>query len=391
MPLYQYTALDRFGRTVTGSVEAADNAAVRRKLERGSYAPEAISPIHTAVVEADRVAMPFEAGPPAQASAPARLPVTVPSKDLVSFYRQMSGMVRSGLPVVQALVSVRNCTRNPTLRRALADMEAAASFGRPMSEAMDRHPRAFGRGHVGLVRMGEGTGRLQQSLESLADQMQADWSVEAATRYNPVLVCTRYFLAPFVLFFTFGANSGALFSLIGPFLLSLIGFVAYPFIRQSSRWTRFGRRLDEFLARVPGISARRRRADRVRTIGALAAALDAGLPTSLAWELASEAPDVDKSRNAMVAQQRRVVLGSPVSDALEATGIFDASYIRAARSGELSGRLPETLWRALQYDKKEAALIADLTPWLLGLAAYTLYLIVGSYAVVAAWARLASG
>lgn len=382
MPLYQYTAYDRRGRTITGSIEAVDNAAVRRKLSEGRYTAEAITRMQEAPAEAERAAMPFHAGPPATASAPARLPVTVPSRDLANFYRQMAAMVRSGVPIVQAVMSVRSTTKNRELRRALVNIEAAVSFGRPMSEAMDRHPRAFGRGHIGLIRMGEGTGRLQQSLESLADQMQADWSVEAATRYNPVLFGVRWFLAPVVVFAALGSNFAALFSVMGPFLLALMAATAYPALRKSSRWTRFGAYLDAVQARIAFVSARSRRVDRVRTIGALAAALDAGVPISLAWELASESPDEGRMRAALAAQQSCVIRGAPVSDALEAAGVFGSSYVEAARSGELSGRLPETLWRALQYDKTEAALIADLTPWILGVIAYTLYLIVGAYAVL---------
>jgi general secretion pathway protein F len=191
-----------------------------------------------------------------------------------------------------------------------------------------------------------------------------------------------------VVFFALGANPGALLSLIGPVILALIGFMVFPALRKTSRWTRLGTLLDDLLLRLPVVGARSERADRVRTIGALASALDAGVPLSLAWELAADAPDSDRRRNAMVAQQRRVTRGGLVSEALEATGIFDASYIESARSGELTGNLPETLWRAVEYDRKEAALIGELTPWVLGLIAYTLYLIVGAYAVIAGWGGL---
>ncbi|HEY3265463.1 MAG TPA: type II secretion system F family protein [Armatimonadota bacterium] len=378
MPTYLYTATDRAGRVVRGSMDADCEDAVRAKLAAASYQQTAVT------AERAPVAAPLP-GPPA--SRPA---VTVPTMALAQFHRKMAGMTRAGVPIIQALRTVRETSRHPELCRAIEEMEETAERGRPISQAMERRPAVFRRGHAGLIEYGEGTGRLADAFEGLATELDSDWLLERATRMNPALFCVRWFIGPAVAIPALMAlpmlwpalgQGGIGVGVAAVFVLSVFGllaFTAYPAIAAAARRMPSWPRIEDALNQIPGVGARRSRLDRVRIVNALAAGLDAGAPLSTVWTLAANSPDSDLCRRRMEAQTRRIMRGEPISNCLLATALFSETIVDAARIAEMAGNLPQALRHATRYDREEAALIGSLTPWVLGTIAYIMYLVVGS-------------
>ncbi|MEY4723148.1 MAG: hypothetical protein RLZZ324_661 [Candidatus Parcubacteria bacterium] len=126
----------------------------------------------------------------------------VPVKDLVIFSRQFSVLMGAKVPVVQALKTMVKQTRNPRFQKMIADVAAEVESGTALSMAMARHPKAFSDFFVNMIRSGETTGRLEDVMNYLADQMERDFDlmtkIKGAMIY-PIFVIIGLVIVGFVM------------------------------------------------------------------------------------------------------------------------------------------------------------------------------------------------
>lgn len=100
----------------------------------------------------------------------------------VLFARYFSLMLRAGLDVKQALVALTEQTRSKAMRAALQSVGQGVDRGSTLAEGMSNWPLAFPAIFVSFIRVGEVTGRLQESLTVLAEQLQKEYELRRAVR-----------------------------------------------------------------------------------------------------------------------------------------------------------------------------------------------------------------
>jgi general secretion pathway protein F len=155
MGAYRFEAVDAAGRARQGLVDAATPRQVREQLKGEGLFPTAI----------DAVA--FDARGDARASL--RLPAT--QRMLAT--RQLATLVRSGMPLDQALAAVAEQADDARTAKLFAALRAEVVAGEPLASALARRPRTFDDLYCGLTRVAEETGRLAEVLERLADYLEA--------------------------------------------------------------------------------------------------------------------------------------------------------------------------------------------------------------------------
>lgn len=417
MPMFHYEATNASGKTLVGSMNARDEGTVRARLAQNGLTPhliEAAAP-RKPPRAAQRAAAAAASPPPVAAAGQAgagggptsgqwrgrtghsepnvggadsggarlnllsgslsfgaksrRAPgVVVPPRALAQFYRQLAAMLKSGVPITQALPQLASGERNRILRAALKDMEANVAAGRPLSDAMARHPRAFSAGHVGLVRSGEAAGFLDRAMEELAVQVEANWGLQ--NQLNLSVLYGKLLLGPFFLGIVYiVVNAGSLANAGGDKVAAIIRLlgkgalvaVAAAFIINAAipllwRWVRgtsFGGLIDAMVARAPLIGATRRMNDRVRTLSSMGSSLTAGIPLFMAWTLAAEAAETAYTREHMGKVAHLLNQGQPLPDVMALTGLYDGNTMQMVRSGDLAGNLPEMLTQAAGYQREQ--------------------------------------
>jgi type IV pilus assembly protein PilC len=166
MARYDYEARDQGGKPVKGVVEAPTEDIARETLQEKGLLVVSM----TAAQKAGLLA--FE------------LPFfnKIPVKDLVVFSRQFAVLMGSKVPVVRALKTVAAQTKNPRLQVILTDMSADVESGTALSVSMAEHPTAFSSFFVNMIRAGETTGKLEETMNYLADQMERDYDLESKIR-----------------------------------------------------------------------------------------------------------------------------------------------------------------------------------------------------------------
>lgn len=157
MSVFEYQALDKRGKTIKGIIDADNNAQARIKLRaQGKYPVFIIESRNKVGREKSlRVALGFFD--------------RVKSEEVSSMTRQLATLMGAGIPLVQALGSIVEQTRNSTLKKIIAEIKGSVNEGNTLTTALAGHPRLFSSIFVNMVRAGEASGSLDIVLERLAD------------------------------------------------------------------------------------------------------------------------------------------------------------------------------------------------------------------------------
>ncbi len=115
----------------------------------------------------------------------------IKARDKAVFARQFATMINAGLAVLRALSVLEEQTQNPRLRKIISAVRSDVEAGMSLSDAMAKHPVAFDRLYVAMVRAGEAGGALDKTLIRLAVQLEKDdslrRSIKSAMTY-PILI-----------------------------------------------------------------------------------------------------------------------------------------------------------------------------------------------------------
>jgi len=142
---------------VSGTMEAPDQNQLFGRLERSGHVPIRIE----------------EAGSGGRNGSAGKVGTGwVATKHLVPFTRQMSTLVRAGIPILSALDALWQQTQDETLRAVTKSVSHDIQGGMTLSRALGRHPKAFSSFMVNTVAAGEAGGVLGDVLEGLADFME---------------------------------------------------------------------------------------------------------------------------------------------------------------------------------------------------------------------------
>ncbi len=163
---FSYRVKSQDGKIVTGLIEAADeNVAVSELQSRGLMVLD-IDSTQTSVFSADILAR-------------FNKPKT---KDVVIFTRQLSTLIEADVPLAEGMRTLALQTDNVAFAKIVTDIEHDLEGGMQMSAAFSEHPKLFSQFYIKLVRSGEASGKLQQSLLYLADYLERSQAVMSKVR-----------------------------------------------------------------------------------------------------------------------------------------------------------------------------------------------------------------
>ena len=89
-------------------------------------------------------------------------------KNLMNFTRQLSVFVKAGIPITDALTTIGDESTDVAIRRAITGMVDDLRNGGLLSAAAAQYPQVFPNYYIGILQAAELTGRLDESLDSLA-------------------------------------------------------------------------------------------------------------------------------------------------------------------------------------------------------------------------------
>jgi type IV pilus assembly protein PilC len=160
MGQFAYTAVDTAGKKSQGYVDAPDQVTASKQLRQRGLTPVKLK----------------EGGKVSKGNAEISIPGIgggVKAKDLTLFSRQFATMIGSGLTILRSLMILEEQVQSKNLKRIIGEIASDIEGGRALSEAMEKHPKAFDRLFVSMVKAGEVGGVLEMTLQRVASSLEA--------------------------------------------------------------------------------------------------------------------------------------------------------------------------------------------------------------------------
>ena len=165
---FEYSARDRAGNLVKGTVEALDQGAVAGRLSG-----QGLTPVAIAESKAGR-GMQMEINLPGSNR--------VKLKDLALMSRQFATMVSSGLSLLKALSILSEQTESKRLAEVLGEVRSEVETGVSLSTSLAKHTDVFPPLMINMIRAGEVGGFLDQVLVQLAENFEAEVKLKAKVK-----------------------------------------------------------------------------------------------------------------------------------------------------------------------------------------------------------------
>ncbi|MCE2764280.1 MAG: type II secretion system F family protein [Ilumatobacteraceae bacterium] len=353
MPRFAYSAIDTSGTLVEGISKADTIADARASLLAQELFP-------TKLAE-KRGLLQFEI-----------TKEKVKKKELMHFTRQLAVFVRAGIPITSALETIGDETQDTALRRAITAMVEELRNGGTLSAAAAKHPQVFPNYYVGILQSAELTGRLDETLDSLAAYLNREIETRAkvvnALSYPAVVmvmaVVTVIILAGYVLpkfkplFTELNADLplptrmllgvASLFStyvyIPGLVIMTVIGAVIWMMKSTKGREVK-----DRLVLRIPVIKGIIEYAILERFCRILGAMVRAGVPLPDGMQTTTEATSNAVYRERLTTAREEMMKGAGFSAPLAATELFPGAAKQMFKVGEETGTLDEQLAAASEY------------------------------------------
>jgi len=165
MPIYKYKAFDKHKKVQEGMVEANSKDYVGEILAEKGFSIVSISEV---------------------SSGKRKLNLDffnrVKPKDIVIFSRQFSVLISANVSMVQALKILVDQTNNVILKMVISEVADEVDAGSTLSEALGKRPDVFSNFYISVVRSGETSGKLDEVLSYLADEMEKDYDMMSKIR-----------------------------------------------------------------------------------------------------------------------------------------------------------------------------------------------------------------
>lgn len=358
-----YVALSEGGERVEGTLKCQDRReAIRQVLGRG---------LHPLDVESAQQGL---VGMRVSRETLRRVTMT----QLAVFTRQLASVLKAGLPMVQAISTVRTQTESRRLHRILQEVEdSIRQEGGTLADALDDYPRVFSPVYRGVVRAGEEGGNLVEVLDQLAKHLsraaKLRGQVISAFVY-PVFLLVMGTLAIFILmtfviprfremFAGFGQAlplPTEILILISTFMASwwwailaaMTGCVLLLIAALRKRGIR--RRFDALALRLPLLGNMLLRLELSRVAQALGALLNSGVRILEALRVAGDTVGNLAVREVFPNIIKSISTGETLASACQQARLLPPLMVNLIRTGEDTGQLPEMLSQLADIYEEEA-------------------------------------
>lgn len=186
MPTFKYKALNNQGKEIKGSLQASDSRSAIATLRQ-----QAVFVVEIDQGSADKDGQGLSKEVDFSFLSELR---SVPTQELIFFFKQQTFMLRAGLPVLQALQLGRTQVSSSRLGRVIDKMILDIENGVTLSQAIAKHPKVFPPLAASLIMAGENTGELDIVMDRLADHLEKKAALKTQT-INAMIYPTLVILA----------------------------------------------------------------------------------------------------------------------------------------------------------------------------------------------------
>jgi type IV pilus assembly protein PilC len=309
----------------------------------------------------------------------------VNQKDLVIFSRQLAVMISATIPIVQALRILSQQTSNPVFTDKIVEIANDVDGGMKLSDAMSKHSKIFSNFFVAMIKSGETSGRLEEVLEYLADQMEKDYDlvarIKGAMIYPIVILVGLVGVSILMMVYILPKltpmlkESGAELPTITNWLIAISDFMvsswyyilfvlallAFVFVF----WTKSqsGKNMwDSIKIKIPIFGGLFKKIYLVRLTRSLHTLIKGGVPISMALRITAEVVDNKAYADLIMKTVAEVEAGNSISTLFAKSPLVPKMLSQMMIVGEKTGRIDTILERLSDFYSREInTMVANLT------------------------------
>jgi type IV pilus assembly protein PilC len=360
MTTYIYKARNANGRLIKGMIEAENEIGAAQAIERLGFSP--ISVHSQANVSLEQI---FGKGFR-----------RITHQEILVFTRQLSTLIATGVPLIQALENVNDQTQNIRFKQVIGGTIDSLKNGLTFSESLSPYPQIFSPLYVSLVKVGEAGGILDKVLIRLAElstqEIELRSRLTSALVYPAVLAVVAFLIVNFVLvgvlpkFVAIFEASSSNLPLPTKILLStsnllrnywwllvlivvfILGWFRRYYHSSSGRF-----QVDSLIVRLPMFGPFILKVMVSRLARSIAALTKSGIPILEALSVVE--PTISNVLLRGVIQNIRTAIsqGQSLTEPFKASGLFPPMVIQLINTGEHSGKLDEMFDKIADFYEPE--------------------------------------
>jgi len=302
----------------------------------------------------------------------------VPQADLLVFFRQMSVMLKSGVPLSQALELLAENMTNKEFGANIFDVSKRLGSGEELSSSLNNYPRIFSPIMIGLIEAGEAGGILSEVLERLAALIEAQSKIKGqitGALIYPVAILVLavtislallIFIVPTFddMFKSMGAELPGLtaFMLILSRIVTSVGFLIIApltaficlYLFKISYATKSGRFFfDNLILKIPLFGDLILKSELASMSDTLSTLINSGISVVEAIERCINASNNEIIRIALRRSISLVTQGQELSTSLETSKVMPRLLVSMLKIGEETGALSFMLENLANFYKRE--------------------------------------
>lgn len=190
MPVYEYKAFDKAGKTTTGIIDADSAVGARQKLRGAGIFP----------IEVRETASRTKVSASRQASF-STLFQRVKPVEISVMTRQLSILLGAGVTLVASLDTLISQITNPAFKKTMAHIKESVNEGNSLAFSLSKHPKIFSPIYINMVRAGEASGSLDLVLERLAEFGERQESLKGRFKAAMAYPVIMFFIGTGILIF----------------------------------------------------------------------------------------------------------------------------------------------------------------------------------------------
>ncbi len=308
----------------------------------------------------------------------------VSQKDLAIFSRQLAVMVQSRVPVVQSLKSLAIQTKNPNFKEKILKVAQLVEEGTPLSGACASFPRVFSVFYVNLIKTGEASGKISESLYYLSEHLEREHDIMSQIRsalvYPAFVICVLVVVMAIVMFgvmpriidllkettsnpppFTMLMIGFYTFMMHFGWVLGLAFFVMVVFIIFYFTTKEGKKRFDKFVLKIPFLGNFFKKIFLIRFAENISTLIGAGLSINNALKITKNTVENFVYQQILSETEERVSEGERISAVLVKYPDYAPPFVvQMIQVGEETGKLDKNLMEIVNFYQKEVKRAVDM-------------------------------
>jgi type IV pilus assembly protein PilC len=358
---YTYQARSKEGKLETGTVEASSREAAALLLQKYDIFVTSIKEESSTISKLGNIHL-FE---------------KVSKKDLAIFSRQLAVMMQSRVPIVQSLRSLALQTKKQTFKEKILKASQLVEEGNPLSEAFSAFPEVFSVFYISLIKTGEASGKISDTLYYLSDHLERESDIGAKLKSAMiypafvivvlvvVLGIVMFFVMPriaqllaettadppmmtkiMLAFYDFLAHYGWI--LIVGFVVMVISIIYYFSTKEGKKT------YDKMVLKLPFIKEFMKKIYLVRFAENISTLIGAGLSINNALNITKDTVENFVYKGIIAETEERVSQGERISAVLVKYSEYVPQFVvQMIQVGEETGKLDKNLMEIVNFYQKE--------------------------------------